>query len=238
MSEKEGSSSDNGSGGDKQAVEKGKRLPLVQNRVSRARISLLVRHRSIGLLARHRSIGLLVRHRSIGLVVRHRSSGLLVRHRSIGRLVRHRIIGLLGKHRSIGLLRETPVWHRRNSPRDSRTSGQYNPATALPPKLARRIADLEFVEMSDLLPDSWQEETQTLIVFDTQLNPRRLGRKAAIQDISQWVKCYSKMAAVLSARYPEKAPELWAYQASIFRAARNFEGSRPKLVTAVHPSIQ
>ena len=30
MSEKEGSSSDNGSGGDKQAVEKRKRLPLVQ----------------------------------------------------------------------------------------------------------------------------------------------------------------------------------------------------------------
>ena len=118
------------------------------------------------------------------------------------------------------------------------SEAQYNPAAALSPKLARRIADLEFVEMSDLLPDSWQEETQTLVVFDTQLNPQRLGRKAAIQDISQWVKCYSKMAAVLSARYPEKAPELWAYQASIFRAARNFEGSRPKLVTAVHPSIQ
>eukprot|EP00731_Ephydatia_muelleri_P016891 Em0009g1315a len=59
---------------------------------------------------------------------------------------------------------------------------QYNPAAALPPKLARRIVDLEFVEMSDLLPDSWQEETETLVVFDTQLNPRRLGRKAAIQD--------------------------------------------------------
>ena len=65
----------------------------------------------------------------------------------------------------------------------------------------------------------------TLVVFNTQLNPRRLGCKAAIQDISEWVECYSKMAAVLSARYPEKAPELWAYLASIVRAARNFEGS-------------
>lgn len=105
------------------------------------------------------------------------------------------------------------------------SEAQYNPAAALPPKLARRIVDLEFVEMSDLLPDLWQEETQTLVVFDTQLNPWRLGRKAAIQDISQWVECYSKMAAVLSARYPEKAPELWAYLASIVRAACNFEGS-------------
>ena len=34
-----------------------------------------------------------------------------------------------------------------------------------------------------IVPDSWQEETQTLVVFDAQLNPRRLSRKAPVQDI-------------------------------------------------------
>ena len=32
------------------------------------------------------------------------------------------------------------------------------------------------------------------------------------------------MAAVLSTKYPNKAPELWAYQSSILRAVKNYEG--------------
>ena len=34
------------------------------------------------------------------------------------------------------------------------------------------------------------------------------------------------MAAVLATRFPEKAPELFAYQATIVRAERNYEGKR------------
>ena len=88
----------------------------------------------------------------------------------------------------------------------------YNQAAGLPSQ-SRRILDLEFIEMSDLLPDSWPKEAQTLVVFDTQLTPRRLGRRIIVQDLSQWIECFSRMAA------------LWAYQASIVRAARNFEGT-------------
>ena len=44
-----------------------------------------------------------------------------------------------------------------------------------------------------------------------------------IQDISRWVEKFSVMAAVLATRYPEKAPELLAYQASIVKAERNFD---------------
>ena len=98
-------------------------------------------------------------------------------------------------------------------------AGEYtctsSPSAELPARLFRRIVELEFVEMSELLPDSWQEETQPLVVFDAQLNPRLLSRKAPVQDIR---------AAVLVTRYPDKGPELWAYQASIVRAARNYEG--------------
>ena len=34
------------------------------------------------------------------------------------------------------------------------------------------------------------------------------------------------MAAILSSRFPDKAPELWAYQATIIRAERNYDGKR------------
>lgn len=34
------------------------------------------------------------------------------------------------------------------------------------------------------------------------------------------------MAAVLCTQFPEKAPELWAYQATIIRAEWNYEGKR------------
>lgn len=47
-----------------------------------------------------------------------------------------------------------------------------------------------------------------------------------IMDISQWVERYSLMAAVLCSKFPDKAPELFAYQASIVRADRNYEGKR------------
>ena len=104
-------------------------------------------------------------------------------------------------------------------------TSSYDPIAVLPAKLARRILDLEYVEMSELLPDSWQEDNQQLIVFDAQLTPRRLGRKTVVEDISIWTECFSRMAAVLVTRFPGKAPELWAYQATIIRAARNFEGT-------------
>eukprot|EP00731_Ephydatia_muelleri_P020618 Em0013g345a len=82
-------------------------------------------------------------------------------------------------------------------------AGEYtsSPSAGLPARLSRRIVELEFVEMSELLPDR--------------------GKR---KHISLWIECFSRMAAVLVTRYPDKGPELWAYQASIVRAARNYEG--------------
>ena len=50
--------------------------------------------------------------------------------------------------------------------------------------------------------------------------------RAPITDIKQWLEKYSLMAAVLVSRFPEKAPELFAYQATIIRAERNYEGQQ------------
>lgn len=95
--------------------------------------------------------------------------------------------------------------------------GPYNPAAAIPAKVVRKILELEFVEMSE-------------ITLDDDL-PQTPGRPSAparlpITDISQWVERFSIMAALLACRFPEKAPELWAYQALIVRCERNYEGKR------------
>ena len=47
--------------------------------------------------------------------------------------------------------------------------------------------------------------------------------KVPITDLSQWLEKYSVMAAALAQRFPEKAPELFAYQAHIIRCERNYQ---------------
>ena len=92
--------------------------------------------------------------------------------------------------------------------------GPFNPAASLPLKVVKRILDLDFVEMSDILVDD-----------DA---PGRLPSppRPPIEDISLWVERFSLMAAVLCTRFPEKAPEFFAYQSTIVRADRNYEGKR------------
>ena len=63
------------------------------------------------------------------------------------------------------------------------------------------------------------------------MSPQVPGRppppaRLPITDISQWIERYSLMAAVLCSKFLDKAGELFAYQASIVRAKRNYEGKR------------
>ena len=95
--------------------------------------------------------------------------------------------------------------------------GPFNPATALSAKIAKKILDLEFVEMSEVTVDNVLPA-----VPGHPPPPARLP----ISDISQWVERYSLMAAVLCSKYPDKAGELFAYQASIIHTERNYEGKR------------
>lgn len=92
------------------------------------------------------------------------------------------------------------------------STGPFNPATTLPFKVVKKILDLEFVEMSE-------------ITMDDNL-PNAPGRPLAlaclqITDISQWVEGFSIMAAILTTHFPDKAPELWAYQATIISMMAN-----------------
>ena len=96
--------------------------------------------------------------------------------------------------------------------------GPFNLVASLPMKLVKRILDLEFIEMVELTVDAWQEESS----FDSQNVSRCPSWRAPITDISLWLECYSRVAAIL---VTHKGPELWAYQASILKATRNYEGS-------------
>ena len=93
--------------------------------------------------------------------------------------------------------------------------GPFNPAAALPTRLVKKILDLEFVDMAEITADD-----------DPSQNGSRPQHRLPVTRISQWLERFSLMAAILTTRFPEKAPEFFAYQAMIVRAKRNYEGNR------------
>ena len=94
------------------------------------------------------------------------------------------------------------------------TAGTYNPAASLSPKVVKKILDLEFVEMSEI----------SIIDNELSQTPSHPPVPALppITEISQWIERFSLMAAVLCTCFPDKALELWAYQAMIVRAECNY----------------
>ena len=99
----------------------------------------------------------------------------------------------------------------------------FDPVATLPARLVKRILDFDFVEMSDMLPDAWQEDS--IPGYDPLSSSRRVVRRAPITEITLWLEGFGRLASVLTSRYPGKAAEMWAYQSSIIRAARNYDGT-------------
>ena len=75
--------------------------------------------------------------------------------------------------------------------------------------------------MAELLPDAWQDENSV----PEPGQPCRRTHRPPVMEIMLWLECFGRLAAVLSTRHPDKAAEFWAYQTSIIRVARNFEGT-------------
>ncbi len=73
---------------------------------------------------------------------------------------------------------------------------------------------LAFVEMAEVVAED-------SIVPTTRSSG---AKRPPVTSISLWLERFSVMAAILAIRFPEKAPEFLAYQASIVRAERNYEG--------------
>ena len=95
----------------------------------------------------------------------------------------------------------------------------------LPTKVVEKIVQLKYVEMSELLPETWQVQTDvTLIQSALGLAPGLRRRKGPVTDILQWVQCFATLASVLASAYPPKVPELMAYLATIVKCRQEFEG--------------
>ena len=89
----------------------------------------------------------------------------------------------------------------------------------IPPRLSKKILDLEFIEMSELLPDTWniQEEERGCC-------SRRTTRRGPVTDILVWLECFAALVAVLSTKYPDKVTHFMTYQRTILKAQRCFVG--------------
>ena len=92
----------------------------------------------------------------------------------------------------------------------------------MPPKVVKRVLDLEFMEMAELKANIWVDEPSA-----TEPNPicRLNASKPPVTDMKIWLECYGRMAPLISTRFLDKAPELWVYQSTILRAAHNYEGA-------------
>ena len=97
------------------------------------------------------------------------------------------------------------------------------PGSRLPPKLRARILALEFIDMSELLPESWQFQEEHMTACCQQ--PARRPRHSPVTDITTWVDCYATLVAVLCSSYFRYAPEFMACQQTIVRAAKDFKGT-------------
>ena len=98
----------------------------------------------------------------------------------------------------------------------------YTYPQELPAKLVKKISDLEFIEMAELVPDSWRVEEIDYQCCSTH-NPRT-PRRGPVTNILLWLECYSSLVAVLSAKYPSKIGHFMAYQKTIIKAQRTFVG--------------
>ena len=81
------------------------------------------------------------------------------------------------------------------------SAGPYNPAAVLPPKVVKKILDLEFVEMAELKADIWVDDTPAR---DRGQAARRGHGKPPVTDIKLWLECFARMAAILATRFPER----------------------------------
>ena len=75
--------------------------------------------------------------------------------------------------------------------------------------------------MAELRADVWPEDTSPA---DSPTAPCRSSRPP-VTKIKTWLECYARLAAVLVTRFPEKAPELLAYQSTIVKAAHSYKGT-------------
>ena len=74
----------------------------------------------------------------------------------------------------------------------------------VPPKLLRKIWNLEYVDMWELLPESWRLKQQAESCCRSQ-RPRR----GLVTNLALWTECYAMLVAVLASRFLKRHPTPW-----------------------------
>ena len=100
------------------------------------------------------------------------------------------------------------------------TQYTYSATTCLPLKLVSRIRALEFIEISEMLPEALLPDHQ-----ETGATACRPSRSTPVTDILVWTECFLMMEAVLAEQFPDKAAQLLVYLRRVVHAARNFQGT-------------
>ena len=81
--------------------------------------------------------------------------------------------------------------------------------------LVKKIHRGEYVEM---LKDNMEVER---CIQKSMMGPAsRVATRQEIPDMLSWLRCYSLYAAIICSQHPEKARELWAYQATLIGEAK------------------
>ena len=92
----------------------------------------------------------------------------------------------------------------------------------LPQKLIKR---LEFVEMRELLPEEWLGSLEEGHNAEQHCcNSANRRRKPPVTNIFTWLQGYASLVGALATAHPDEVAELMAYQTTILRCYRDFEG--------------
>ena len=104
----------------------------------------------------------------------------------------------------------------------------------VPAKLVKKITRGEFVDMAELLKDNIEAERRRL-ALEGEFSQGHIGQamcRREVPDLMSWLQCFSLYAAVVASKFPDKARELWAYQATMISEFRRCGGGGWRLYDA------
>ena len=94
----------------------------------------------------------------------------------------------------------------------------------VPAKLVKRTIKGDYLDMAEMLSDNIEAERwRALAEREGGLSPRSMGRRE-VPDMLSWLHCFSLYATIACSHRPEKARQMWAYQALMITEARRCGG--------------
>ena len=98
---------------------------------------------------------------------------------------------------------------------------------AIPTKLLKKMHNWEYIELSQLLPQSSSHDAamdaQRFALFPGFELVRAKPQKM-IANIVDWMKCFTTYVAAMAIKFPESVTEMLAYQLVIIKASQQYDG--------------